>query len=124
MTPARPAPNAPQINCTVLIAAAAHRSFGRVVDRAHAHADRCGHAIPIPIADTNSATTQTARTSHVMSSPSRTAAKRQPDRHHQRRDGHDAHDHARRSTDALTISLTVQPTARATPKNPAVTGAR
>ena len=47
-TPASAAPNAPQITCTVLMAAAAAGPSAGSRTLPIAHADRCGHAIPIP----------------------------------------------------------------------------
>src|SRR6201999_225169 len=59
-TPARPAPKAPQISCTVLIAAAAAGPSAGSSTQLIAHADKCGHAMPTPVPVMNNATAHTA----------------------------------------------------------------
>src|SRR6478752_3797811 len=123
-TPARPAPNAPHISCTVLMAAAAVPPSAGSSTLPIAQADRCGQAMPTPHPVMNSASTHTATNRGDASSNWLTAASASPSAI---TNGATA---TMRTvvrvllTEALTISLTVQPTDSATPTKPAATGTR
>src|SRR5215207_5270016 len=123
-TPASPAPKAPHINWTVLMAAAAAGPSAGSSTHVIAHADRCGHAMPTPVpvissATAHTATSPTGASSNWVSAPiaspvaitnGATATVRTIIR--------------LLLSEALLISPMVQPMARPAPRKPAASGVR
>src|SRR6516165_1117300 len=114
-TPANPAPNAAEMTCTVLLAAAAALPSAGSLTESIARTDTWGQAIPIPIPATANAIVQSATDPTVASWRWVTAPSARPAA---------TTTGAAAITDALTISLTDQPTASAAPRNPAAMGVR
>src|ERR1700749_4846617 len=123
-TPARPAPNAPEINCTVLIAAAAAPPSSAPSTQLIAHADRCGQAAPMPAPVIVNATVHRTTTPIQASSTWVTAPNARPTAMISGAAATTREMTRPLLSDALAISLTVQPTASAAPRKPATTGTR
>src|SRR6202012_1775733 len=123
-TPARPAPYAPAMTTIVLMAAAAAGPSASSSMQCIDHADRCGHAAPIPIPVIVSAS------AHVTTRPadalSNWVAAARP-RPNAMTSGPNTTTRLMTFlllSDALRTSLTAPPTAKAAPRNPAATGTR
>jgi hypothetical protein len=121
-TPATPAPNAPEISCTVLIAAAAATPSAGSSTESIARTDKWGQAIPIPIPATSSANVHAATVPADALSRWVSAPSARPDATTIGAATITRPIARGLSSDALTISETVQPTASAAPRNPAASG--
>jgi len=116
-TPAKPAPNAPDIDCTVVMATAAAPPSSASTVRIN-HADRCGHAMATPHPATHNAIThrptalQGASRSGVTAASDSPAAPRSGAARTKRSAMRELF------SEAETIFATVQPTASAAPRKP------